>query len=82
MEKRKIIVYSGEWCPWCDALKSFLKKNNIAFEARDVDDPKYAKEAMEKSNQSGIPITDVDGTIIVGFDEPRLREILGIKSKK
>lgn len=82
MDKRKVVVYSGGWCPWCDALKSFLKRNNISFSERDVDDPKNALEAKEKSRQSGIPIIDVDGTIVVGFDEPRLREIFGIKSRK
>ena len=57
----------------------FLKENNIEFEARNVDNQEYAKEVVEKSGQSGIPVTDIDGQIVVGFNVPKLKELLKLQ---
>ncbi len=75
----KVIVYSAEWCPWCHRVMDFLKQNNVAFEAKNVDDPKVAQESFQKSKQGGIPVTDIDGTIVIGFDTKKLKELLNIK---
>lgn len=75
----KVIVYSAEWCPWCHKVMDFLKQNKIEFEMKDVDNPKNAEESVKKSGQGGIPVTDVDGTIVIGFDQKKLKELLGIK---
>ncbi|NYZ73945.1 glutaredoxin family protein [Candidatus Micrarchaeota archaeon] len=76
---KKVIVYTAEWCPWCHRIMDFLKENKIPFEARNVDEPKNAEEAMKKSGQAGIPVTDVDGQTVVGFDTTKLKELLKIK---
>ncbi|VVC02538.1 Glutaredoxin [Candidatus Bilamarchaeum dharawalense] len=76
---KSVIVYFAEWCPWCHTVMDFLKKHKIKFQARDVDDNKYAEESVRKSGQNGIPVTDIDGKIVVGFDEPKLKELLKIK---
>jgi glutaredoxin-like YruB-family protein len=75
----KVIVYTAEWCPWCHHAMDFLESNNIPFEARNVDEMKYAEEAMKKSGQAGIPVIDIDGKIVVGFDIKKIKEILKIK---
>lgn len=75
----KVIVYTAEWCPWCHKLMDFLKENSIEFEARNVDNPEYAKEVVEKSGQSGIPVTEIDGQIVVGFNVPKLKELLKLQ---
>lgn len=75
----KVIVYTAEWCPWCHKVMDFLKENNIEFEARNVEKQEYAKELVEKSGQSGIPVTDIDGKIVVGFNVPKLKELLKLK---
>ena len=75
----KVIVYTGEHCPWCHKVMDFLKENNIEFEARDVRNQAYAKESVEKSGQLGIPVTDIDGQIVVGFNVPKLKELLGLQ---
>ena len=74
----KVIVYSADWCPWCHKVMDFLKENNVKFEERNVDNPEYANEVVEKSKQSGIPVTDIDGQIIIGFNVPKLKELLKI----
>ncbi len=75
-----VIIYSAVWCPWCHKTKEFLKENNIEFEERDIErSDGAAEEVVKKSGQRGIPVTDVDGTIIVGFDKPALKKALGIE---
>jgi glutaredoxin len=79
MGDKKVIVYSAEWCPWCHKAIDFLKENKIEFEIRDVgEDPEYAKEVQEKSGQSGIPIILIDGEVIIGFNQPKIKEALGL----
>jgi len=73
---KKVIVYSAEWCHWCHKIMDFLKENNIEYEERNVENQDYAKESMEKSGQAGIPVTDIDGQIIIGFDVNKLKELL------
>jgi len=79
----KVIVYSTPICPWCQAVKSFLKANNIEFEEIDVSrDEVKAQEMILKSGQTGVPVIDIDGKIVKGFDKPLLEEILGISSNE
>ena len=75
----KIVVYSAEWCPWCHKAIDFLKQNKVKFEVRDVEKGNYGEEAMKKSGQAGIPVIDIDGTAVVGFDVEKLKAILKIK---
>lgn len=76
----KVLVYSAVWCPWCRRVKKFLKSHKIKFEEKDIeDDPENAREMVRKSGQSGIPVIEIDGKIIVGFDEPAIRKALKIK---
>lgn len=75
----KVIVYSTQTCPWCQKTKEFLKENKIDFKEIDVgSDEKAAKEMMEKSGQMGVPVIDIDGTIIQGFDEAKLKKALNL----
>lgn len=76
---KKVIVYSAEWCHWCHKVKDFLKDNKVEFEERNVDNKEYAKESFEKSGQGGIPVTDVDGQIVIGFDTSKLKSLLGLE---
>jgi len=76
----KVKVYSTESCPWCHKAKEFLKEHNIPFEDINVgEDEKARNEMIEKSGQMGVPVIDIKGEILVGFDEPKLRELLDIK---
>ena len=60
--------------------KAFLKDHNVAYEEKDVSQDTAARDEMiAKSNQMGVPVVDIDGQIIVGFDEERLSKLLGIK---
>ena len=77
----KIKVYSTNNCPYCDMVKEFLKEKNIEFEDINVgEDREAAKEMVQKSGQMGVPVIDIDGEIIVGFNKIAIEEIL--KDKK
>jgi len=73
----KIKVYSTPTCPWCHRAKEFLKEKGIKFEDIDVSkDKKAAAEMVEKSGQMGVPVLDINGKIIIGFDEPAIEKAL------
>ncbi|MCD6523262.1 MAG: glutathione S-transferase N-terminal domain-containing protein [Candidatus Diapherotrites archaeon] len=76
----KVIVYSTPSCPWCTRAKQFLKEHNIPFEDVDVSkDRARAMEMIQKSGQMGVPVIDIDGNIIIGFDVLRVKQLLGIE---
>jgi len=76
----KVIVYSTKTCPWCKKLKEFLKANKVSFTNKDVGtSKKNANEMMKKSGQMGVPVTDINGEIIIGFNESKLKKALKIK---
>lgn len=71
------IVYSATWCAFCHAAKQYFDKLGVKYEERDVESkPSYAQESVEKSGQMGIPVIDIDGEIIVGFDRPKIDQVL------
>jgi glutaredoxin-like YruB-family protein len=77
---KEVKIYSTPTCPYCKMAKEYLKKNNIAFENIDVStDQNAAKEMVDKSGQMGVPVLDIDGEIIVGFDKPKISAKLGLK---
>ncbi len=75
----KVIVYSTSTCPWCIKAKEFLKQNNIEFEDKNTAEDEAARnEMVEKSGQMGVPVLDIDGTIIVGFDQEAIKKALNL----
>ena len=68
-----VTVYSATWCAFCHAAKDYFDKLGVDYIEKDVEkDPKNGQEAVEKSKQMGIPVIDIDGEIIVGFDKARI----------
>jgi glutaredoxin-like YruB-family protein len=75
-----VTVYSTPTCPWCQKTKEFLKANKVSFKEVDVSkDQKAAQTMVKKSGQMGVPVTDANGTIIVGFNETALKKALKLK---
>ncbi|MCX5709150.1 MAG: glutathione S-transferase N-terminal domain-containing protein [Candidatus Omnitrophica bacterium] len=76
---KTVKVYSTPTCPWCIRVKQFLSENNISFENYDVGaDQAKAEEMIQKSGQMGVPVVDIDGTVIVGFDKEKIKATLGL----
>jgi len=76
---KNVKVYSTPTCPWCIRAKQFLKDNSIEFENIDVSsDHAKADEMVKKTGQMGVPVFDIEGTIIIGFDRDKIKQALGI----
>ena len=75
-----VIVYSTHTCPWCMKVKEFLTARKIKYTEKYVDDNREVGEEMiKKSNQRGVPVIDIDGTIVIGFDRNKLMELLELE---
>ncbi|MDP2908940.1 MAG: glutaredoxin domain-containing protein [Nanoarchaeota archaeon] len=79
-QKHKVRVFSTKTCSYCNMEKDFLRQNKIEFEDIDVSaNQEAANEMVDKSGQMGVPVTEIDGKIVVGFDKEKLKKLLGIK---
>ena len=76
---KNVKIYSTPTCPRCIRTKQFLKENNVTFEDIDVSNNQSAAEEMiQKSSQMAVPVLDIDGEVIVGFDRERIKTVLGL----
>lgn len=76
----RVIVFSTPNCPYCNMAKRYLRERGIRF--RDVDvsrDPAAARDMVRRSGQQGVPVIDINGKIVVGFDRARMNQLLGLK---
>ena len=72
-----VTVYTTPTCPYCNMVKQFLSQKGISFEERDVSrNPSYAQELVRSTGQMGVPVTIINGEIVVGFDRGRLEQLL------
>ncbi len=77
-----IRIFSTEACPYCQTLKAFLDEKGVEYEDINVAEDEQARQEMiDKSQQMGVPVTEIDGEIIVGFDKEKISQLLGIDRK-
>ena len=77
----RVIVFSSPTCVWCTRAKSYLRTQGVPF--RDVDvsrDPAAARDLVRRTGQMGVPVIEIDGRPIVGFDQARIDSALGLHS--
>lgn len=80
MINMNVKVYSTSFCPYCKMAKEFLKEKKIPFEDVNVqEDQKAAKEMIEKSGQVGVPVIEIDGQMVIGFDVNKIKELLRLE---
>ncbi len=78
--RHRVIVFSTPSCPWCNRAKIYLRGRGVAF--RDVDvsrDPAAARDLVRRTGQMGVPVIEIDGRSIVGFDQARIDAALGLR---
>jgi glutaredoxin 3 len=76
---KEVIIYSTPSCHFCHMAKDFFNENNIAFTDYDVAaDPEKRKELIEKSGQMGVPVILIGGDMVIGFNKPKIIELLGL----
>lgn len=77
--QKSVRVYSTPTCSWCNTLKSYLRKHHIVFSDIDISrDEHAAQELVRRTGQTGVPQTEIEGQIIVGFDKTKINNALGI----
>jgi len=79
---RRVVVYSGPGCPACGQLKNYLRRHGVSY--RDVDisrDPQAAERLARRSGMMAVPQTDINGSLVVGFDQAKLSRLLGIREE-
>ncbi len=78
MTEHKVTVYSTPTCPWCTRAKSYLKEIGQPYEEKDVSvDIAAAREMVKLSGQMGVPVLNIDGQAVVGFDKQKIDQLLG-----
>ena len=81
--KKVVILYSTPTCPWCKKAKEFLQEHKVDFKDFDVSaDSKARSEMIKKSDQMGVPVLDIKGNIIVGYDIDKITQALKIRKKR
>lgn len=78
-DDNKVIVYSTSWCAFCHTEMDWLKRLGVEFTAKDIEaEPEARDELLQKNggNFQGVPVTDIAGEMILGFDRPRLEDAL------
>lgn len=79
MSSKKIVIYTSPDCAYCYTVKGFLEDNNLEYEEIDIynDEEEYDR-MKEISNQDSVPVTVIDGEIVLGWDKKRFKDLLGI----
>lgn len=76
---KDVTIYSTPWCHFCAAAKEYFSQNNVKYTEIDVSkDQTKAQEMVEKSGQMGVPVIEIGGKIIVGFNKPEIEKALGL----
>lgn len=78
---KRVTVYTTPSCPWCTTVKNFLRKNHIRYSEINVASDQSAAQAMvSKSGQQGVPQTEINGEMVIGFDQAKLNRLLDLKT--
>lgn len=77
----RVVIFTTPTCAFCNAAKAYFRQKGIRFTEVDVSrDPAAARDMVRRSGQQGVPVIDIGGRIVVGFDKARINALLGIKS--
>jgi glutaredoxin-like YruB-family protein len=78
--KKEAKIYTTPTCAYCQMAKEWFKENNIEYEELDVSqDEEKRKNLIEKTGQMAVPVIEVGGQIVIGFDKTKLSELLNTK---
>lgn len=75
---KKVTVYKSNTCPHCKAAKNYLRENNIEFEEKNVDEDRSAIDYLVEKGHRGVPVINIEGEDIVGFNKELVDEKLGL----
>ncbi len=77
----RVLVFTTPTCPWCTRAKAYLRERRVPFREVDVSrDAAAARDLVRRTGQMGVPVIEIDGRPIVGFDRPQIDRLLGLAS--
>lgn len=80
MAAKKVKLYTTPYCTYCKLAKNFFNKNKIVFAEIDIsEDEKALNEMVKKSGQMGVPVIEIGDEVLVGYNETKLKKLLGVK---
>ena len=75
----RVLVFTTPTCPWCQRAKSYLRSKSIPFKEVDVTrDQQAARDLVRRTGQMGVPVIEIDGRPVVGFDQRQVDRLLGL----
>jgi glutaredoxin-like YruB-family protein len=75
----RVLVFTTPTCPWCNRAKAYLRTRGVPFREVDVSrDPAAARDMVRRTGQMGVPVIEIDGRPVVGFDQARIDHLLGL----
>lgn len=76
---KNVIIYSTPTCVYCRMVKEFLTEHKVPFTDYDLSqDIEKRDEVVKKTGQMAVPIIDIDGEVVIGFDKAKISRLLGI----
>ncbi len=80
MTQPRVLIFTTPTCSFCNMAKKYFREKGIRFKEVDVSrDPVAARDMVRRSGQQGVPVIDIGGKIVVGFDRPKIDKLLGLK---
>lgn len=80
--RHRVLVFTTPTCPWCRRAKQYLQERGVPFREVDVSrDPAAARDLVRRTGQMGVPVIEIDGRPIVGFDRQRIDALLGLAAR-
>ncbi len=78
----RVLVFTTPTCPWCTRVKRYLRQRDVRFREVDVSrDAAAARDLVRRTGQTGVPVVEIDGRPVVGFDKHRIDKLLGLEGR-
>ena len=75
----RVLVFTTPTCPWCNRAKAYLRSRGVPFREVDVSrDPAAARDLVRRTGQMGVPVIEIDGRPVIGFDQRQVDRLLGL----
>jgi glutaredoxin-like YruB-family protein len=80
--RHRVLVFTTPTCPWCTRVKSYLAQQRVPFREVDVSrDASAARDLVRRTGQVGVPVVEIDGRPVVGFDKQQIDRLLGLPAR-
>ena len=80
--RHRVLVFTTPTCPWCQRAKGYLRSQKVPFKEIDVSrDQRAANDLVRRTGRIGVPVIEIDGHPVVGFDQKQIDRLLGLRPR-